>query len=64
MYRCVDFNERCSLHTCTQIWERLVKIGEVYPIGGNKDGSYLTAFSLGAFEINLINVSIQGAPVM
>ena len=38
-------------------------LGEVYPIGGNKDGSYLTAFSLGslgAFEINLINVSIQG----
>ena len=32
-------------------------MGEAYPIGGNKHGSYLTGWSLGAFEINLINVS-------
>ena len=40
-----------------QVYERLVVIGENYPIGGNKHGSYLTGWSLGSLEINLINVS-------
>ena len=40
-----------------QIYERLVVISQNYPIGGNKHGSYLTGWSLGSLEINLINVS-------
>ena len=56
----MNFKNCYSLCACIQIWERLVEIGKVYPVGGNKDGSYLTVYSLGAFEINLINVSVQG----
>ena len=40
-----------------QVYDRLVVIGQNFPIGGNKGGSYLTGWSLGSLEINLINVS-------
>ena len=40
-----------------QVYERLVVLGENYPIGGNKHGSYLTGWSLGSLEINIIYVS-------
>ena len=39
-----------------QVYDRLVKLAEVYPVSGNKGGSYMTAFSDGLLEINIINV--------
>ncbi len=49
-----------------QVYDRLIKLTEAYPISGNRGGSYLTALSIGAFEINLIYVSphfLTGIPL-
>ena len=40
-----------------QIWENLRTMQQNFPVPGNRGGSYLTAWSLGVFEINLIYVS-------
>ena len=37
-----------------QIYERLKANTEAFPIAGNKAGSYLTGFSRGGLEVNII----------
>ncbi|KAK9809017.1 hypothetical protein WJX72_007974 [[Myrmecia] bisecta] len=36
------------------IYERLIIVGQTFPIPGNKAGSYMTGFSQGALEVNII----------
>lgn len=39
-----------------QVYENLVKVAEMFPVAGNKGGSYLTMFSKGGFIFGIINI--------
>jgi Na+/proline symporter len=39
-----------------QVWENLTKLASMYPVDGNKGGSYLTMFSQGGLIFGIINI--------
>lgn len=45
-----------ELGSVAEVWERLVYVGTIQPVEGNRDGSYLTILSLDGFFFGLINV--------
>jgi len=39
-----------------QVWDHLHTLSTKYPVEGNKDGTYLTFFSIGGFIFGIINI--------
>ena len=39
-----------------QVWDHLHLLSSKYPVEGNKDGTYLTFFSIGGFIFGIINI--------
>ena len=48
-----------------QVWDHLHTLSTKYPVEGNKDGTYLTFFSIGGFIFGIINIIGNfGAPTV
>ena len=39
-----------------QVWDHLHTLSTKYPVDGNRDGTYLTFFSIGGFIFGIINI--------